>query len=154
LLTSVGALTSGCAGEASDGSEGTDDPSAVADEAAARARFHYTPSVSAIKWHPGCGVQTAGGNPACAMGWFLTYTRKYIDLKPTIHTHVDNGTNTITVRIDTWSFTRIHPLVAVRPETIALDIRGDRIGTTYKLVAEDSKGHVLWTGKATPFPAA
>jgi hypothetical protein len=150
------AMMAGCAAETAapqedDSLDGTEDPAATSEDALTK-RFHYTPSISEIDWLPGCGIRRPDGT-ACKMGFTLTYTKSYIDLQTTIRTSVNNRSKTITARIDTWSNSRIHPMVAVHPETIDLDVRNYQMGTTYKVVAKDYAGKVLWTGKLTPIPA-
>src|SRR5947209_9800805 len=110
-----------CAAESSNPDNTVDDSGeavpgeATADITAAK-KFHYEPSAVDVFWKPGCGVQPPDGH-VCEMGLFMTFTRQYADLKVTESFSFDKATNVLTVKLDTWSTSHIHSMIAVRPET-------------------------------------
>src|SRR5947207_2756034 len=110
-----------CAAESGDSDNTVDDPGDPApaettDDLTAAKKFHYVPAAVDAHWKPGCGVRPPDGH-ICEMGLFITYTRSYADLKVTESFSFDKTKNTLTVKLDTWSQSRIHPMIAVGPQT-------------------------------------
>ena len=88
------------------------------------------------------------------MGLFITYTRSYADLKVTESFSFDKTKNTLTVKLDTWSTSRIHPMIAVGPQTERLEPHGVvGIGMRFKLKIVDYKGNPLFSGDIAEMPA-
>src|SRR6476619_295508 len=71
-------------------------------EDALTARDHFAANDVELAWRPGCGMRRPDGT-ACYMGLELAFTRTYRDLRTTIRTSVNNSTDVITVKLDTWS---------------------------------------------------
>src|SRR5438105_1212694 len=65
-------------------------------------KYHYAPIQPTVFWKPGCGVRSPDGH-ICENGLFAKFTRLYIDLQVTTTSTYDAATNTVTVKIDTWS---------------------------------------------------
>ena len=144
-----------CAAESSDSSGTVDDPgtpeSTTADVTAAT-KFHYDASGVSVFWKPGCGIRRPDG-PVCEMGLFMTFTRSYADLKVTESSSFDAASNTLTVKLDTWSTSRIHPMIAVGPQTEPLQPHGVGMGMRFKVKVVDYKNKPLFTGEIYEIPA-
>jgi hypothetical protein len=144
-----------CAAESSDANGTVDDPgdpeSESADVTAAK-KFHYEASGVEVFWKPGCGVRMPDGH-ACEMGLFLTYTRSYADLKVTETSSFDKKSNTLTVKLDTWSNSRIHPMIAVGPQTEPLEPKGVGMGMRFTVKVVDYKNKQLFKGEIYEIPA-
>lgn len=148
----VAALTlAGCAVESS--AEVTDEGTVEASQdALGKAKHHYTPGVSDVTWHPGCGM-VREDQPPCLQGLTMTYTKGYIDLTFTHSEKVNNTTHTLDITVDSWSYGTIHPMVAVHPETIALSPENLQMGTKYKVYVRDRMHKVLWQGDIATYLA-
>ena len=108
-------------------------------------KIHYTPIAPSVTWKPGCGMRPPDGH-VCETGLFLTFTRAYADLKVTKSVQVDNAKKTITVKLDTWSTSRIHPMIMVSPQTEPLEVQGAQHSTPYAVRIVNWKGGKLWSG--------
>jgi hypothetical protein len=102
-------------------------------------KFHYEPTGVALVWKPGCGAVRLN-DPPCPTGLFLDFTRAYIDLTVTQTVTFDADSNTLTVMLDTWSKSQIHPMVATRPQE-------DRVEESTPHPMKFSAAVVDWTGK-------
>lgn len=138
-LSLLALSASGCA---LDGTH--DSATATSQDELGKKKFHYEPSVEAVTWYIGCGVARPG--QTCNSGLYMTYTKNYIDLQTTIDMHVDNARGIITIDLDTWSYSQIHPMVMVRPEEIKLSQTNIEIGRQYHVVARDRSHHELFHG--------
>jgi len=144
-------LAVGCAAQSSD--DVTDEGQAEASaDVTGKTKHHYDVGVSDVSWAPGCGIRLPDGQ-ACNSGLFMTYEKSYIDLNFTHTEHVDNGTHTLTIKVDSWSYSTIHPMVKVGPETIKLDPKNLELGQHYSVKVEDRTGKTLWTGTIATFLA-
>jgi len=143
----------GCAAENGDNDPQIDDQGDGSDEVKGAKKFHYEPGAPEVFWKPGCGVRPPDGH-VCEMGLFITFTRKYIDLKVTEDFSFDKKSNTLTVKLDTWSNGNIHPMVAVGPQTERLEPNGIvGMGMRYKVRVIDWKGKELFKGSIAAIPA-
>lgn len=152
-FATIAVFSMGCAAEpASDDvtDEGSAEESA---DLTGKVKHHYTPGVSDVTWHPGCGAFLPGGHQGCEMGLTMTYTKHYVDLDFTHKEHVDNGTHTLTITVDSWSYATVHPMVMVRPETITLTPKNLQMSTHYKVVVKDRGGNTLLQTDIGTFPA-
>ena len=146
-----------CAAESSN-ADSVDDPGDPAPaettvDVTSAKKCHYDPSGVEVFWKPGCGVRAPDGH-VCEMGLFITYTKQYADLKVTESFSFDKKSNTLSVKLDTWSTSSIHSLIAVRPQTEPLEphsVAGMGMRFTVKVV--DYKGHQLFTGEIYEIPA-
>jgi hypothetical protein len=152
LIPSVLAMfLAGCAADSTE--EVTDEGTAeAASDLTGKTKHHYTPSIEDVTWNAGCGVVRPGGSP-CASGLTMTFTKSYADLTFTHVEHVDNGTHTLTITVDAWSYGTIHPMIAVHPETIDLSPKNLQVSTHYKVVVRDRNAHSLWTGNIATYLA-
>ncbi len=142
----------GCASNVSEetADEGTTESSEA--DLSGKRKHHYEPSVQGVVWRAGCGA-VRPGHPPCETGLFMTFTKNYIDLEVTHSEKVDNVRRTLDITLDTWSYNTVHPLVAVRPQTIELSPRDLQLSQQYKVSVRDRKGAVLWTGNIATFLA-
>ncbi len=139
----VGLALTGCGG--ADGSVSDNGIDQSTDELG-KTKYHYEPSVEDVHFNSGCGIYQP--NQDCTYGFVLRYTPDYIDLKTSISHHTDNVNMTISIVVDTWSYSQIHPMVAVGPENLDLNgLLGAKVGETYKVTVFDRKQNVLWSGK-------
>jgi hypothetical protein len=143
VMGGVVALT-GCG--ASDGSV-TDNGTDQSTDNLGKKHYHYEPVVEDVHFNGGCGIYKP--NQDCTYGFVLRYTPEYIDLKTTLSHQTDNGAKTIDVTVDTWSYSQIHPMVAVGPENLDLGTLDAKVGSTYKVTVHDRKGVSLWSGKVS-----
>lgn len=145
----------GCAAETS--SDGGGDAEEVAGDEAdlTAARDHFTPFAVSLTWLPGCGIPKPGGG-ACAFGLKLGFTKTFPDLSVTTTTSVNNTTNTITVKLDTWSKKGApHALGLPSPDERLLGIPLRlQIGKTYSVRVLDFTGATISTGSIVAVPAA
>lgn len=111
-----------------------------------KTKYHYEPSVSEVTFHGGCGIYNPD-NKDCSFGFEMTYTKDYADLKTTITHETDESKKTVTITLDTWSYSQIHPMIMVGPETDDLGLLGTKAGEKYSVKVEDRKHHELWSGK-------
>jgi hypothetical protein len=123
----------------------TADDSATASLAADAARrlFFYRAAVDNVIWNPGCGQQPPPGSPPCLKGLSMTFTRQFADLEYSVRTRVNNTRKTLTIYLNTFSPTNVHPRIAVRPETIDLNPENLQSSTVYKVKVVDRTGFVL-----------
>lgn len=153
LSLALGSL--GCAAEAS--SDGGDEVEEVTGDEAdlTAAKDHFTPFAVSLTWLPGCGIPKPGGG-ACPAGLRLGFTRTFPDLRVTTSTSVNNTTNTITVKLDTWS-------TKGAPHALGLPTPAERLlgiplrlqmGKTYSVRVLDFTGAPISTGSITAIPAA
>jgi hypothetical protein len=148
-------LTVGCSADANDEEATTDDQGEQSADMVAAHRFHYKPVNAEVVWKPGCGVAMPDGHH-CEMGLFVRYTRLYIDLKVTQTATFDAATNTLTVKLDTWSNSSTHPLtmVAMMPEEQRVeDIGGSPMGMCFKARVVDWRGRELSHTEVYAVPA-
>jgi hypothetical protein len=152
ILALLGVL--GLVGCAADSSDQIDDQGDGADEIKGAKKFHYEPAAPEVFWKPGCGVRPPDGH-VCEMGLFITYTRQYIDLKVTEDFSFDKKSNTLTVKLDTWSTGSIHPMVAVGPQTERLEPPSGLVGMgmRFHVRVVDWKGKQLFKGEIYEVPA-
>ena len=109
--------------------------------------YHYEPTVNEVTFNGGCGIKPIDPNTDCSFGFVMNYVKDYADLETTV-THTTNNTNhTVTITVDTWSYSQIHSMIAVHAEDDDLGTLGTKVGETYKVTVEDRKHAVLWTGK-------
>lgn len=141
----VGLLAVGCAAESSD-EPMTQDDGAAEQDVTGQKKFHYDPIAPSVTWKPGCGQQPPDGR-VCENGLFLTFTRKYIDLKVDKKVTVDDAKSTITVKLDTWSTSNTHPMtfVALSPQTERLETNGTNPSKTYTVKVVNWQDKVLST---------
>ncbi len=135
-------LTMGCAASTAD-STADMGVGQSADELGTK--YHYTPSVSDVSFDGGCGISNLPQD--CAYGFELRYTRQYIDLQTTIKHTTNNTTHTITITVDTWSRSQIHPMVMVGPQDDDLGMVDAKVGEQYSVKVLDRNGKSLWSGK-------
>lgn len=114
-------------------------------DALGKKKYHYEPSVSAITFAPGCGVQTTTQTD-CSYGFVMNYVKDYADLQTTVTHSINNTAKTLDVTVDTWSYSQIHPMVMVGPEDKDLGLLGAKPGETYAVTVYDRKHVVLWSG--------
>lgn len=151
----AGLLAAGCSADATDDDATTDDPGEESADVVAAHRFHYKPVDAEVVWKPGCGVAMPDGHH-CEMGLFVRYTRQYIDLKVTQTATFDAATNTLTVKLDTWSNSSTHPLtmVALMPEEARVEnIGGSPMGMRFKARVVDWRGRELSHTEVYAVPA-
>jgi hypothetical protein len=110
---------------------------------AARRFFFYRAAVDNVIWNPGCGQQPPPGSPPCLKGLTMTFTRQFADLEYSVRTRVNNAAKTLTIYLNTFSPTNVHPRIAVRPETIDLNPENLQSATVYKVKVVDRTGFVL-----------
>jgi hypothetical protein len=153
----VSGSLAGCIDDNSSSSDDqiADDGDATIDEAADAARrlFHYSASIQDVTWHPGCGQQPPEGAPPCQFGLTMTFTRTYFDLQHRITSKVNNSTKTLTITIDTFSASNIHPKVAALPQTESLSPTNLQLSTVYSVKVVNRNGRRLWTGQIGTFLA-
>jgi hypothetical protein len=117
-----------------------------------KVKHHYTPGIQDVTWHPGCGV-VRPDSPPCPMGLTMTFTLSYADLTFTHAERVNNGNHTLTITVDSWSYSTIHPMIAVHPQTISLSPDNLQMSTHYSVVVKDRQGQHLWTGDIATYLA-
>jgi hypothetical protein len=119
--------------------------------AVSKKKYHYEPSVENVYFAPGCGVVRID-QPPCPVGWKMTFTKSYLDLEADIETRVNESTKEVTITLDTWSYSQIHSLAMVRPETVDLtDLDGQTsVGGTYHVTVVDRHHETLFEGDVTP----
>jgi hypothetical protein len=116
-------------------------------DALGKKKYHYEPTVNDVTFNPGCGIKPLDPSTDCSFGFVMNYVKDYVDLETTV-THTTNNTNhTVEITVDTWSYSQIHSMIAVRPEDDDLGMLGTKVGETYKVTVQDRKHVVLWTGK-------
>ena len=151
IPTVLGLFLAGCAADSTSdvSDEGTEE---AASDLTGKKKHHYTPSIEDVTWNAGCGVVRPDGLP-CPFGLTMTFTKNYADLTFTHEEHVDNGTHTLTITVDAWSYGTVHPMIAVHPETIALSPKNLQMSTHYKVIVRDRNAHSLWTGNIATYLA-
>ena len=150
----LGIIATGCAAQTEEDAD-VDDQGEVEGETQSEAlvtKHHYRPIAPSIVWKPGCGAHIPNG-PVSEMGLFLKFTRQYADLHVTRSTTVDNTTKVITVKLDTWSTGRVHPMIAVHPQEERIDANGTSMGVTYQTRVVDYRGRLLFSGTVRMIPA-
>jgi hypothetical protein len=153
-MLAVGVSLSGCAVDAD--SDETTNGEGTEQEISAQRKYHYDAMDPSVFWKPGCGIQPPPGHEhACEMGLFVKFTRTFIDLHVDTKVTVNNAAKTITVKLDTWSHNKTHPLtlVALLPQTEPLDESGTQMGVEYKVKVVNYRGATLSTGEVTMMPA-
>ncbi len=141
LLTGCAASTSDTIDDSGDGQE---------QDVTGKIKYHYEPSVSDVHLAYGCGViDPKHPQPDCSFGFVLRYTKSYADLTAAVTHSVDLAKHTITVKLDTWSYSKIHALIAVSPQNETLGLLGATPGQKYTVTVVDRKGDQLWSGKLT-----
>lgn len=146
-----------CAADSSGSDNSIDDPGdptpgEATDDVTSAKKFHYVPAGAEVFWKPGCGQRPPDGH-ICEMGLFITFTRSYADLKVTKSFSFDQPSNTLTVKLDTWSTSRIHPMIAVGPQTERLQATGVQMGMRFKVKVVDYKGKQLFADEIYAVPA-
>ncbi len=143
LLTFLALPLTACSGgpDAADPSDGT------SQDELGKTKHHYEPAVEDVHFASGCGIVTDPPQTDCSYGFVLRYTKNYIDLKTTVSHETNNATHTITIKVDTWSYNTIHPLVAVGPENLDLGLLDAKVGQTYSVKVVDRTEKTLWSGK-------
>lgn len=148
----VVALT-GCAAESGSDDGQIEDKGDGSEEVKGGKVFHYEPGAPEVFWKPGCGVRPPDGH-VCEMGLFITFTRQYIDLKVKESFTFDKKSNTLTVHLDTYSSSNIHPMVAVGPQTERLEPSGVvGMGMRFDVRVVDWKNKELFKGSIYEVPA-
>lgn len=113
-----------------------------------KTKHHYEPSVEDVHFNAGCGVIEKNQPPQdCSFGFVLRYTKSYIDLKTTVTHETNNGAHTVTIKLDTWSYNTIHPMVMVGPENMDLGLLDAKVGEAYAVKVVDRSEKTLWSGK-------
>ncbi len=109
-------------------------------------KYHYEPTANDVTFNAGCGIKPTEPTD-CTYGFVLNYVKDYVDLETTV-THVTNNTShTVVITVDTWSYSQIHSMIAVKAEDDDLGLLDAKVGETYKVTVVDRKNVVLWTGK-------
>jgi len=135
----------GCAAQTADNA--TDEGLAQSSDELGKTKYHYEPGVSDVTFNGGCGVVQNPPQQDCSYGFVMTYERSYIDLKTAVSHTTDNTKHTITITVDTWSYSKIHPMVMVGPEKYDLGTLDAKVGTSYAVKVVDRNGKSLWSGK-------
>ena len=146
-------MAAGCAAEPGSNDGVTDE--GVADQSqdlTGKRRHHYDVGVSDVTWHPGCGMVRID-QPPCPVGLTMTYTLNYVDLTFDHEEKVDNATHTLTITVDSWSYATIHPMIAVRPQTIQLSPKDLQMSTQYKVYVRNRRHEILWQGDIATYLA-
>ncbi len=141
-LLALPLATGACSG--GDMADEGSDPSA---DELGKVRHHYEPAVDNVHFNGGCGIVTNPPQEDCSYGFVVRYTKNYIDLKTTVSHETNNSKHTITIKLDTWSYNTIHPLVAVGPQNLDLGVLDAKVGQTYAVKVVDRHGKELWSGK-------
>jgi hypothetical protein len=76
----------------------------------------------------------------------------YIDLSLYYAEDVDNTTHTITIVVDSWSYTWDHPLPPVEEQTIELPSDELDLFTDYAVEVLDYQYKSIWTGSIRTDP--
>jgi len=110
--------------------------------------YHFPVCVSDVTWYPGCVEPYRN----CRGGLFMSYTLEYIDLSLNYVEDVDNTAQTITIIVDSWSYTWEHPLPPV--EELAIELSSDELelSTDYAVEVLDYQYRPLWTGSIRTDP--
>lgn len=145
----------GCSGADLEPAEAEDMETTGDAEDALTTREHFAPQSAELSWRPGCGMRRNDDDrAACYMGLELEFAKTYRDLKVTIRTSVNNSTDTITVKLDTWSTNPHHALAPVMSETKLLGTpKRLSMSKTYAARVLDFQGHTVWTGQIRAVPA-
>jgi hypothetical protein len=104
--------------------------------------YHFPVDVSDVWWNPGCVEPYR----KCRGGLFMSYTLEFIDLSLDYVEDVDNTTHTITIVVDSWSYTWEHPLPPVKEQTIELPSDELELSTDYAVKVLDYQQMPIWTG--------
>jgi hypothetical protein len=140
----MGAVALGVAALA--GCSGTGDVISTSTDDLGKTRYHYEPSVEDVTFNAGCGIAT-DSQTDCSYGFVMTYVKDYVDLKTTVSHKTSQTHHTIDVTVDTWSYSKVHPMIAVGPVTYDLGTLGAKAGETYTVTVYDRKHVELWSGK-------
>jgi hypothetical protein len=119
--------------------------------AAERRVYHYEPSVQDVYFAIGCGIVRID-QPPCPVGWKMTFTKNFIDLIADINTRVDERRRTVTITLDTWSYSQVHSRAAVHPETVdlpELDAKTS-LNKVYHVTVLDRQHQTLFEGDVRP----
>jgi len=109
---------------------------------ALRGEYHFPVDVSDVWWNPGCVEPYR----PCRGGLFMDYMLSYMDLSLYYVEVVDNTTHTITVVVDSSSYTWDHPLPPVEEQTIELPSDELELVTDYAVEVLDYQYSPIWTG--------
>jgi hypothetical protein len=142
------------------GCSGTDGPSDDVEEmttgdaeGALTAKKHFAADNVELSWRPGCGMRMPDGQ-TCYQGLELAYQKTYVALKVSVTTTVNNTSDTIKVKLDTYS-TQSNMPIAWAP------LEKKELGTpkrlqhmkTYAATVVDYQGNTLWSGEIRAVPA-
>lgn len=147
-LVALSASAVGCSGAADIEALDAEETSVIGDaESALTTREHFAPQSAELVWRPGCGMRRPDGT-ACYIGLQLVFAKTSRDLKVSIRTSVNNSTDTITVKLDTWSTNSHHAHAPVMTESKTLGFP-KRLSTnkTYRARVLDFEGQEVWTGE-------
>lgn len=140
-------------GCAVDGTQG--DGSSSSSEDLSKKKFHYEPAVYGVAWNAGCGPIHPQGAPCAHARIVLTYLKQYADLQTTTSVNLNADTKTITITLDTWSYSQIHSMIKTQPEPLDVDPPAGMVpGQKYKVEVQDRSGKCLFTGEVTYYLAA
>ena len=103
--------------------------------------YHFPVDVSNVWWNPGCVEPYR----PCRGGLFMSYTLAFIDLSLWYVEDVDNTTHTITIVVDSSSYTWNHPLPPVEEQTIELPSDELELFTDYAVEVLNND-RPIWTG--------
>ncbi len=145
-------LAVGCAAQSSSGGVDDEGQAEASADLTGKKKHFYAVGVSEVSWAAGCGV-VRPDMPPCPSGLFMTYEKSYIDLTFDHTEHVDNAAHTLTIKVDSWSYDTIHPMIATRPETIQLSPRDLQMGQHYDVKVEDRTGKTIYTTTIATFLA-
>ena len=116
-----------------------------------KTKYHYEPTVEDVTFNAGCGVVTTQQTD-CSYGFEMKYQKDYVDLTTTVTHTTSESSHTIDVTVDTWSHSKVHPMVVVGPQIDDLGVLGAKAGETYEVRVYDRDHVKLWSGKvATTF---
>jgi hypothetical protein len=104
--------------------------------------YHYPVYVSNVAWNPGCIEPYR----TCRGGLFMTYMLALFDLIFYYVEDVDNTTHTITIVVDSWSYTLDHPLPPVEEQIIELPSDELELFADYAVEVLDYQYSPIWTG--------
>ena len=124
----------------------TDTGAGTSQDELGKTRFHFTPNVTGVTFHGGCGLATNPPPKDCFYGFGVDYTKAYIDLTTTVTDAVDNNAHTLRITVDTWSYSHIHSHVVPGEDVQNLGMAGAKVGVPYAVTVVDRNANVLWTG--------
>jgi hypothetical protein len=137
--------TVACGGASDDTT--TDNGAGTSQDELGKTRYHYTPDVTDVTFHGGCGIATNPPPKDCFYGFALNYSPAYIDLTTTVTHSVDNTAHTLHITVDTWSYSHIHSHVVPSADVDDVGLASAKVGEPYMVTVVDRNSNVLWTGK-------